>query len=110
MGGKAFPSSKAAGARRGTGQKLVRGLISWAGEHGWKRIVKQAHADLDCMYGIFGGGGKAFWLKAGFDVVGTHYNEMAEGDPWHETAESQALAKGMSKQEAWTWYHMAYDL
>ena len=110
MGGKAFPSSKAAGARRGRGQKLVAALISWAGERGWKRIVKQAHADLDCMYGIFGGGGKAFWLKAGFKVVGRHYNEMAEGDPWHDTAESQAQAKGMSKQEAWTWYHMAYDL
>ena len=31
-------------------------------------------------------------------------------DKWKATVESEAEAKGLSKQEAWTWYHMAYEL
>ncbi len=57
------------GARKGVGQKLVKGLIEWAGQHDWKHIVKQAHADLDCMDGSYGGGGKACWEKSGFVVT-----------------------------------------
>jgi len=109
-GGRHFPSMDKAGARKGRGLKLVRGLISWAREHGWKRIVKQTNADLDCMYGMSGGAGKAFWEKAGFKVVGTHFEEYPNDDDWKATVESQAKAKGMSMREAWTLYHMACDL
>ena len=62
-----------AGVRKGIGLKLARALIPWAKEHAWKRIVKVAHCDLDWFYGIQGGGGKAFWEKAGFKVVGTFH-------------------------------------
>jgi len=101
---------KKVGARQGIGQKLVKGLIEWARQHGWKRIVRRAHADLDCMYGIYGGGGKAFWEKAGFKVVGTRYGESPNDDEWKAIVESQAEAKGMSKEEAWTTFRMAYEL
>jgi len=113
VGGKG-PASRTmleAGARRGRGLKLARALISWAREHGWKRIVKVAHCDLDCMYGVVGGGGKAFWEKAGFRVVRTYYDEAPkEMVDWRAAVESQARAKGISRQEAWTWYRMGYDL
>lgn len=32
------------------------------------------------------------------------------GDEWKAIVESERKAKGMSKEEAWTLYHMAYDL
>ena len=110
VGEHRFPSMEKAGARRGTGLKLVQGLISWAGEHGWKRIVKQADADLDCWYGISGAGGKALWEKAGFKVIGTHYDEWPKDDDWKATVESQRKEKGMTENEAWSKYHMAYEL
>ena len=109
LGGRFFPKEKT-GARKGTGFKLVQGLISWAREHGWKRIVKVAHCDLDCFYGIVGGGGKAFWEKAGFKVIGSYHDEYQKDDDWKATVEAQAKVKGLSKQEAWTWYHMMYEL
>ena len=67
-------------------------------------------AALDCFYGQTGGAGKAFWEKAGFKVIGTSYEEWPKDDDWKATVESQAKAKGMSKKEAWTTYHMACDL
>ena len=110
MGGRDFPSMEEAGARRGRGQSLVRGLIGWARKRGWRRIVKQAHPDLDYMYGIYGGGGKAFWEKAGFKDIGTHHEAWQKDDDWKATVESQAQAAGMNRQQAWTWHHMALDL
>ena len=110
-GQRRYRSVEESGARKGTGLKLVHGLISWAGEHGWKRIVKQAHPDLDCFYGICGGGGKAFWEKAGFEAVGT----VVKLPPpwtgyWADIVERQRKEKGMTEEEAWTWYIMAYEL
>ena len=89
---------------------MVKGLISWAAEHGWKRIVARAHADLDCMYGQGGAAGKAFWEKAGFKVIGSSYREWTGPDEWRTIVETEAEAKGISKQEAWTSYQMMYEL
>jgi len=105
-----WPSMVDAGARKGTGLKLVKGFIDWASDHGWKRAVKLTNADLDFFYGQTGGAGKAFWEKAGFKVIGTSYEEWPKDDNWKTTVESQAKAKGMSKKEAWTVYHIACDL
>ena len=65
------------------------------------------------MYGITGKGGITFWKKAGFDVIGTHYDEPPDEpwlDEWRNGVESQAKAKGMSKKEAWTWFNMVCEL
>lgn len=97
------------GARRGVGLKLVLGLIDWAREHGWKRIVKQAHPDLDCFYGVCGDGGKAFWSKAGFRVI-EKFRLQPWGGYWESIIEEQRKAKGMSEEEMWTWFRMAIDL
>ncbi len=89
----------------------MQGFIVWAREHSWKRIVKVAHCDLDWFYGIQGGGGKAFWEKAGFEVVGSFYKE-AFGFPedFGAIVQAQMAEKGMSEEEVWTWYRMAYEL
>lgn len=111
--GRRVPGMKEAGARRGIGLKLAQGLVSWAKGREWKRIVADAHADIDCMYGITGKGGLTFWRKAGFEVIGTHYDEPPNEpwlDEWRNGVESQAKAKGISKREAWTWHRMAYEL
>lgn len=110
LDGRHFPSVKGTAARKGIGSKLVHFFVSWAREHGWKWVVKQTNADLDCFYGITGGAGKTFWEKAGFKVIGTHYEEGPKAGDWQATVESQARAKGMSKEEVWTLYHMACEL
>ena len=110
LGERDWPSKKDAGARRGVGLRLVQGLVEWARGHHWQRTVKHTNADLDCFYGQTGGAGKGFWEKAGFRVVGTHYREYKRDDEWKSTVESQAKAKGMSKEEAWTTYQMAIDI
>jgi len=103
--------AKKVGARKGIGLKLVHGLRALASEQGWKRIVKQAHSDLDCFYGICGGGGKAFWEKAGFKAIGTfRENNDFWGDYWTDIIERQRKEKGMTEEEVWTWYRMAYEL
>lgn len=102
--------AKKAGARKGIGQKLIQGLITWARKHGWQRLVKVAHADLDCFYGNLGGGGKSFWEKAGFKVASTFYKCPEWSDDFMALVLSQAKEEGMIEREAWTWYRMRYEL
>lgn len=109
--GRRWPAMGEAGARRGVGQKLVRGLIDWARERGWVRVVKVAHADVDCLYGQLGGGGRAFWEKAGFRVARSYpFVPEAWAPAFRELAERQGRAKGMTPEQVWTWYRMRYDL
>jgi predicted N-acetyltransferase YhbS len=100
------------GARKGIGLQLARALVAWAEEHGWQRIVKVAHSDLDWFYGILGGGGKAFWQKAGFRVAKSFYNRAWQFKDEEDKAavEAQMAASGMTERDMWTWYRMQYDL
>lgn len=107
--GRDFPTARQAGARKGTGTKLVRGLIESAGDHGWKRIVKLAHPDLDVFYGICGGGGKSFWENSGFLAIGSTPVEPWKGEI-AETVEWQRKQRRWSKEETWAWHLMAYEL
>lgn len=109
--GRHWPSSEEAGARRGIGLQLVLELIDWARAHGWARIVKVAHADVDCFYGQLGGGGKAFWEKAGFAAVQSHrfYPAVWKAE-FRALAESQSRARGLSADEVWTWHKTQYNL
>jgi len=112
-GGEYSRAAEEAGGRKGVGLALAETLVPWAREHGWRRIIKVAHPDLDWFYGIWGGGGKEFWQKAGFEVVGTIHArpKWADGD----TADTlllraQAAEKGMTQEEIWTFYRVAYEL
>ena len=98
-------------ARKGVGVQLARALIPWAREHGWKRIVKVAHCELDWFYGIQGGGGKAFWEKVGFRVARSFHKRAFElrGED-KAVVQSQMAARGMTEQEVWVWYRMVYEL
>jgi GNAT superfamily N-acetyltransferase len=99
------------GARRGVGLQLVRGLIEWARGSGWKRIIKVAHCDLDWFYGVQGGGGRAFWEKAGFKVGGTFYIRAWEFSPDAWTiVQAQMTEKGLTEKDIWTWYRMVYEI
>jgi hypothetical protein len=105
--GHNWPGLAEAGARKGIGLKLALGLVDWARAHGWQRIVKVAHADIDCFYGQLGGGGKAFWEKAGFHADRWYYDRPAHWDPgFVALAECQGREKGMTPQQIWTWYRM----
>jgi hypothetical protein len=105
-----FPGAHEAGARTGTGLKLAQALIPWAEQHGWRRIVKVAHCDLDVFYGMWGGGGKTFWEKAGCKVVGTIHKPQAWSDELMAVLRSQLAEKGMAEEEAWTYYRMVYEV
>lgn len=99
------------GAGKGIGQKLVESLIAWAREHCWKQIVKVAHCDLDWFYGIQGGGGKSFWIKAGFKVAGSFYKHAWNFDKEAKAiVQAQMAEKGMTEGDIWTWYRMVYEL
>jgi hypothetical protein len=118
--GPALPSGKPhwwpataseAGARKGAGLSLARAVVPWAREHGWKRVVKVAHCDLDFFYGQWGGGGKSFWEKAGFRAIGTIYRPEEWSDSDDMTVlRSQAADKGMTEQDVWTLHRMACEL
>jgi GNAT superfamily N-acetyltransferase len=108
--GHNWPAMAEARARRGVGLKLVHGLIAWARKHGWKRIARIAHADLDCFYGQLGAGGKAFWEKAGFTVVNSFYYRPNWGDEYVALALSQGQEQGMTERDVWTWYQMVCEM
>jgi GNAT superfamily N-acetyltransferase len=109
--GRHWPTQQEAGARRGIGQRLVRGLIEWAAVNGWKRIIKTCHSDVDCLYGQTGSGGRRFWEKAGFTVLDSAYWRPEEWNPkFIALAERQGEANGMTKEDVWTWYRMVYIL
>jgi hypothetical protein len=103
--------ARRAGGRKGLGLRLAKALLSWAGEHGWRRIVKVAHCDLDWFYGIQGGGGKAFWERAGFTVAGSFHRKAFDfGDEDDHIVRAQMAEKGMTEKDIWTWYRMVYEL
>jgi GNAT superfamily N-acetyltransferase len=105
-----FRAAQDVGARKGIGLKLARAVVPWAREHGWKRIIKVAHPDLDFYYGIWGGGGKAFWEKAGFTSIGTIYGPQDwSGGDYGAFLRAQAAEKGMTEEEAWTFHRMACE-
>ena len=87
----------------------MQGLVAWAREHEWRRIVKIAHGDLDCFYGILGGGGKSFWEKAGFVVADAFYQWPQPPDDFRALVLPQAKQTGVTEREAWTWYRIAYQ-
>lgn len=102
--------AKKAGARRGLGLRLARELVCWAKANGWERVVKVAHCDLDWFYGIQGGGGKAFWRKAGFEVAGTLYQPLKLSEEHGAIVHSQMVRAGMTDEDVWTWSRMGYEL
>lgn len=103
-------TAEEAGARKGIGLRLARALIPWAREHGWKRMIKIAPCDLDFFYGIWGGGGKSFWEKAGFKVVGTIHRPQKWSEEDMTTLRAQLADKGMTEDDAWTFYRMTCEL
>lgn len=98
------------GARKGLGLKLAGAVVSWAQEHGWKRIVKIAHCDLDWFYGIQGGGGRTFWEKSGFKTAREFYHRLGLSKEHGTTVQAQMRKKGMTENEVWTWYRMVCEL
>ena len=98
---------RARGARRGTGQQLVHALVVWAKERKWIRIEAEAHPDLDFLYGHWNSSGRRFWLKAGFKPASSWRKELSTYPvKMREILEREIAAKGMSTDEAETWYQM----
>ena len=96
-------------ARRGIGLKLAKALVTWAREHGWKRIKVTTHPDLDIFYGITGSAGRSFWKKAGFEVVNMRpmAKELWPDENARALIDSQAKAAGISNEQAWSFIDMA---
>lgn len=111
IGSNPSDTPQQAGARRGVGTQLVQGLIAWAREQGWKYLLANAHADIDYAYGMYGCGGKAFWEKSGFGVASSLRKPTPADQPqWQSIIETQAREKGLTLDQAWTWYSMRLAL
>ena len=105
-----FRTAREAGARKGVGLKLAQALVSWARAEGWRRIIKIAPCDLDFFYGIWGGGGRRFWEKAGFNIAGSIYRPQQWSESDMNTLRAQITEAGMSEEQAFTFHRMACEL
>lgn len=105
-----FRSAHDVGGRKGIGLRLAKALVPWARERGWKRIIKVAPCDLDVFYGIWGGGGRAFWEKAGFTSIGTIHKPQDWSGEILDILRAQMSEKGMSESDVWTFHRMVCDL
>ena len=95
--------------RKGIGTRMVRELISWAQENGWKRIEAIAYEDLEIMYAIFGAAGCSFWKKLGFSAVKTEIEHELHGEVL-KTMQEQAVANGLTAEDARNKYTMQLDV
>ncbi len=87
--------------RGGIGTGMVRKLIEWAGENGWKRIEVEAFEDLPLVYGVTGSAGITFWEKLGFHLVDRFpHLHLREYPEFTEELESQARDAGIDPKKA----------
>lgn len=95
--------------RKGIGTRMVRELIRWAKENGWKKIEANAYEDLEIMYAIFGAAGRSFWEKLGFSVVKTEIEHELHGEVL-KTMQEQAVANGLTAEDARNKYTMRLEV
>ena len=99
--------------RRGLGSRLVRTLVDWAHQKGWRAIEATAYADLPCVYAVTGQAGRRFWEKLGFRVTDRCIEAalVDAGDAaFVQTLLKQAAEQGMDATTARTKYTMRLDL
>jgi len=87
--------------RRGIGTRMVKALILWASENGWRSIEADSFEDLPIIYEITGSAGHTFWEKLGFHQVGRHpHPSLLERNEFVVTLEEQAASRGISPERA----------
>jgi GNAT superfamily N-acetyltransferase len=96
------PSEKDPAYRRqGIGTRMVRRLIGWATENGWKQIEADAFEDLPIIYQVTGAAGRMFWEKLGFNAADRFPNPHLRQYPeFARKLEEQAGQLGIDKEKA----------
>lgn len=97
--------------RMGIGSRMVKKLIEWAGQNGWKAIEATAYEDLPWIYGNTGAAGKTFWEKLGFSIadVGVQPEFEQEYD-FVAILRNEASAKGLDPASIKNKYTMRLEL
>lgn len=97
--------------RKGVGMRLVRELMRWAKENGWKAIEVETHEDIPFLYAHTGTAGKGFWEKLGFRVMETGIEpELQKEGEFTREVRRQAAALGFGPEAAETKYTMRIEL
>jgi len=95
--------------RKGIGTKMVRELMQWAKEKGWRGIEATTYEDLDILYANTGQAGKRFWEKLGFQLVKTE-TEPGFGGEFLKTMQKQAEMQNLPPEKTQNKYTMQIQL
>ena len=97
--------------RRGIGARMVRKLIEWSREKGWKRIEAESFEDLPLIYQVTGSAGRLFWEKLGFCAADRFPHPfLREYGDFVKELEAQALQAGIDIEKAKDSIIMRLDL
>jgi hypothetical protein len=97
--------------RKGIGKRMVRFLIVWARNNGWKAIETKTYEDIPYLYAISGSAGKSFWKKLGFCVIKTEAEKILDEDnEFSKKARASAAAAGIDPSSGSNTYIMRLDL
>jgi RimJ/RimL family protein N-acetyltransferase len=95
--------------RQGVASGLVRELIRWARETGWRAIEATAYEEIPLLYDIAGVAGKCFWQKLGFSIVRRDTEAALLGE-FFEVASLSAASVGIPAERTANRYRMRLEL
>jgi hypothetical protein len=96
---------------RGIGTRMVRRLVEWAKEKGWKRIEADAFEGLPIIYQVTGSAGITFWQKLGFHVADRFPHPLLrEHSEFVKELKDQAIRAGIDTEKAKDCILMRLDL
>ena len=97
--------------RKGIATRMVKALIDWATQNGWKAIQANSFEDIPLLYQVTGNAGHTFWEKLGFRVVDRfphpHFQERTD---FVMQIEEQGQAIGIEPKRATDRLVMQLDL
>lgn len=97
--------------RKGIGSRMVKTLIDWARENGWKQIETDSFEDLPIIYQTTGSAGHTFWENLGFKMVDRFpHPYLCEYKEFVTTLEEQAKSAGIDPEKAKDSIVMRFDL
>jgi hypothetical protein len=95
--------------RKGVASRLVRELIRWGSDKGWRAIEASGYEEIPLLYDIGGVAGKFFWQKLGFRIV-CQDTESAIAGELFEVTRASAASVGIPAEETANRYRMRLDL
>jgi GNAT superfamily N-acetyltransferase len=97
--------------RKGIATRMAKGLIQWAGDHGWEGIEANSFEDIPILYQWTGCAGHTFWEKLGFHIADRFpHPHLQERNDFVTKIEEQAKTMGIEPARARDRLVMRLDL